>query len=59
MKPPKKRAKNGKGRLNLRIPADLDDFIKDYAKDKKTSVTQIVIDHFVSIRERITHVPQC
>lgn len=56
---PKKKTKNGKGRLNLRIPAELDDFIKEYAERHEITVTKIVVDHFKLLREKETHVPQC
>lgn len=57
----RKKAINGKGRLNLRVPLELDEFIKGYAQKKNTTVTQIVIDHFTELKEQEIngHVPQC
>lgn len=46
-----KTKKTGKSRLNLRIPADLLSWIKRHAKKKHTTVTQIVIDHFGSMKD--------
>jgi hypothetical protein len=36
----------------MRIHEELVTWVKKYAKKKKTSVTQIVIDHFVNLREQ-------
>ena len=38
-------------RLNLVIDEKLRDEIKVYAKEKHTTVTQIIIDHFVDLLE--------
>lgn len=61
MKRKRKKAVNGKGRLNLRIPLELDEFIKTWAEKNNRTVTQIVIDHFKDIktREELGDVPQC
>jgi hypothetical protein len=40
-----------KVRLNLLIDSDLKDFAKDYAKKKSTNVTQMIVDHFVRLRD--------
>lgn len=53
----KSEIKKDKSRLNMRISADLTSFIKSYAKKKNTTITQIVTDHFMSIKDG--HVPQC
>ena len=39
-------------RLDLLIDPELKEFIKAYAVDKHTSITEIVTRHFVSIRDR-------
>jgi len=44
----------------LRLPLDLLTWVKDYARNKNTTVTQIIIDHFTDLRARHegTHVDQ-
>lgn len=39
-------------RLNLRIPRDLEAFIKAYADRNNTTVSQIVTKHFTEIKKR-------
>ena len=39
-------------RVNMRIPADLLDWAKDYAVSKNKNVTQIVVDHFTGLKEK-------
>ena len=39
------------GRLNLVIDPDLKEWAHEYAKRKHTSVTQLVIDHLIELRE--------
>lgn len=51
MKRVKKVAISGKTRLNIRIPVSLDEFVKQYAADKNTTVTQLVIDYFTALRD--------
>ncbi len=41
-----------KTRLNLRIPVNLDVFVKQYASSKNTTVTQLVVDYFTALRDQ-------
>lgn len=47
-------ASNGKQRKrkNFRIPADLADWAEQYAADKNTSMTQLIVDYLTDLRER-------
>lgn len=47
-----KKKKTKDVRLNLRFHEDLAEWAKKYAKKRRTSVTQIVTDHFVDLREK-------
>jgi hypothetical protein len=40
-----------KTRLNLLIDADLKVWARKYAKKKHTTITQMIVDHFVKLRE--------
>lgn len=44
----------------LRIPEELMEWVKSYAKEKNTTVTRLVVDHFTELRARYesTHVDQ-
>jgi len=42
---------NERARLNVRIPADLLEWAKKYAKKKNTTVTQLLIDFLTRERE--------
>lgn len=50
-----------KSRLNIRVPSDLMKWIKKFAKDRNTTVTQIVILHFMNTKSgeqlRVDHDP--
>ncbi len=52
-RPKKKVTENGKVKLNLRIRPDLDTWVRQYAEEKHTTVSQIVIDYFTELRKRI------
>lgn len=39
-------------RLTMRIPADLLDWVRSFSKKKEKTVTQVVVDHFVDLREK-------
>lgn len=41
-----------KTRLNVRIPSDLLKWIKKYAKDRNTTVTQLVVLHFMNTKSK-------
>lgn len=43
---------DGKDRLNLQIDEDLKEWAKDYAKRHHTTLTQLIADHFVSLRDK-------
>jgi hypothetical protein len=50
---PKRKVRHfGKVRLNLRLPIDLDNWVKKYAKDTNTTVTQVVIQCFTDLRKK-------
>ena len=49
-KPKKKTTQNGKSRLNLRLPSDLDKWAKKYAERKNTTVTQLFVDFLTDLR---------
>lgn len=38
-------------RLNIRIPETLVDWAKRHAREKNTSVTQIIVSHFTTLKE--------
>jgi len=42
----------GKARLNLLIPGDLKVWARDYADRHCTTITNIIVSHFVDLRER-------
>lgn len=51
-------ARTKKTRLNVRIPSDLLKWIKKYAKDRNTTVTQLVVLHFMNTKSKtLLHVP--
>lgn len=39
-------------RLTMRIPKDLLNWVRSYAKRKRKTVTQVVIDHLVELKEK-------
>ena len=39
-----------KTRLNVRVPSDLLKWIKKYAKDHNTTVTQLIVSHFMDTK---------
>lgn len=39
-----------RARLNLRVPADLLKWMKKYAEDRSTTVTEIVVLHFMNTK---------
>lgn len=43
-------ARQKKTRLNIRVPSDLVRWVKKYAKDRGTTVTQVVTLHFMNMR---------
>ena len=38
--------------LNMRIPEDLLEWTQEYAKKKRKTVTQVVVDHLVQLKEK-------
>lgn len=56
----KKKVEGGRKATALRLPSDLLVWVKDYAKGKNTTITQIIIDHLTDLRSRHegTHVDQ-
>jgi hypothetical protein len=52
-RPKKKVAEYGKVKRTLRLRAELDKWMRDYAKDQHTTVSQLVIDYFTDLRKRI------
>ena len=42
----------GKSRLNLRLPADLDQWVKKYAEDNNTTVTSLVVGYFTDLQKK-------
>lgn len=58
---PKKKTKvNGKTRLNMRIPAELDTWAKKYAGDNNTNLTALIIGFLTELRTKTegAHVDQ-
>lgn len=45
-----KTARPKRTRVNLRIPSDLLKWIKKYARERNTSVTQLVVVHFMNTK---------
>jgi uncharacterized protein (DUF1778 family) len=45
-----RRKKSTKRRLNIRIDAELADFVKKYAASKCTTITHLVIDYFSGLQ---------
>lgn len=41
-----------RSRLNIRVPTELLTWLKDFATEKHTSVTQILIDHVTDLKEK-------
>ena len=39
-------------RKNFRLPLVLSEWVEKYAKDRNTTVTQLIIDHFTDLRRR-------
>lgn len=48
----KKIGLDGKSRINLRIPPDLDAWITAYAKRNNTTMTELIIRHFLEIKQK-------
>lgn len=47
------KAKNTKpARLQAKIPQDLHRWVHEYARRKNTSVTQMIKDHFTTLKEK-------
>lgn len=44
--------KKSKVRKNFLFPADLANWVAQYAKDKNTSVTKLIIDHLTNLRRQ-------
>ncbi len=42
---------DGKVRLNMRVPIELDTWLKDYARRNNTTVTAIILQYFGSLKE--------
>jgi len=55
-----KRKKKGSKLTALRLPSELMVWVKTYAKEKNTTVTRLIVDHFTDLRARNeeTHVDQ-
>lgn len=43
-------ARTKKSRINLRIPTDLVKWMKKYAKERNTTLTQLVVLHFMNTK---------
>jgi hypothetical protein len=43
---------DGKDRLNLQINEELKEWAKSYARRHHTTLTQLIADHFVSLRKK-------
>lgn len=50
-KKPRRRSLEDTDRLNLKLPSELKKWVVDYAQRRGTSVTQLVIDHLVSLKQ--------
>jgi hypothetical protein len=46
------RTKAPRARLNMRIPEPLLKWAKKYVDDRNTTVTQLIIDHLTSLKDR-------
>lgn len=59
-RPKKKVTENGKCRWNLRVPEDMDNWVKQYAEAKNTTVTQLILNYFTDLRKQLeeSHVEQ-
>ena len=59
-RPKKKTKTNGKTRVNLRLPADLDTWAKKYAEDHNTNLTALVVGYLTELRAKTeaAHVDQ-
>lgn len=44
--------KDGKSRLNLRLPPDLLRWVKQHCEKNNTNVTQIVVAHFTELKKK-------
>ena len=44
--------KSSRVRKNFRFPPDLTLWVEKYAEAKNTSMTQLIIDYFTSLREK-------
>lgn len=45
-------AKVRRSRLNMRIPADLLGWAKDFVAERNTNLTQLFVDHLTTLREK-------
>ena len=54
------RKKTFMSRLNLRLPLELDMWMKEYAKERNTTVSRLIVDYFTDVRKKIegSHVDQ-
>jgi len=52
MKKGKQKNLKGRARLNVVIDADLKEFAQQYARRHCTQVTQLIVDHFLDLKER-------
>lgn len=46
------KAKNNKVRKNFIFPSDLADWAAQYAKEKNTSMTQLIVDYLTDLKKR-------
>ncbi len=51
-RPKRKVKKNGKTRINLRLPAELDAWVRTYVQDKHTNLTAIIINCLNELRTK-------
>lgn len=51
-KPYKKVIPESRARLNIILDKDLKDWAHEYARRQHTTVTSLITDHFVELRER-------
>jgi hypothetical protein len=53
---PKKIRRPKRARINMRIPAELLAWAKDYALLRNTTVTQVIINHLTELKEEAADV---
>lgn len=49
----KTKTERGPVRKNFRMPADLDDWVSDYAKENNTTMTRLIIDYLTGLRKQV------